>query len=460
MSEKFQGQPKLAVGREHIECDAPGCSRSSPPKRCSRCLDAFYCNAKCQRAHWGDGHKERCRDIAEIQSQQVKAEIQALKVLNIRDDDGKEEATEREEEKEGRKVPSNTCCFICLSEPMMDPFMLPKCGHAFCFSCLKKWQDFASGSGHQQQQGPTCPACRAEAPDLYKSIYETAWLYAARVSNNDLTEEERRKFSELALAEIDKVDTGAAMDHRKRMPMLFSRAEILKQLKRPEEALKIFQEIEALHQEGEKNCQEMVRLINAFKLADIKGRPDEIDIEDRTEEMEADIEGRTDEMRATLHEIERMKKRNCSRLENDAVDLYQIMAECMEMMEDYKGAEDVYKFKVMAAMDANGDHITPIQSRKMYMGISRTSYYMGNYFMSIQLGLAAIEMNRCFPQIHKYVALSQKASGNVDAAIKTMGRAVNYETPWDEANRKIVIEMYEELLKEQSSVAASSKVER
>jgi hypothetical protein len=41
-----------------------------------------------------------------------------------------------------------------------------------------------------------------------------------------------------------------------------------------------------------------------------------------------------------------------------------------------------------------------------------------------------------------------------------MGRAVNYETPWDEANRKIVIEMYEELLKEQSSVAASSKVER
>jgi len=388
--------------------------------------------------------------------------------LNIRDDDDGKEDSKEWEDNEERKALSNTCCYICLSETMVDPFTLPKCGHAFCFSCLQKWQDFTSKSqsqssfwsgNQQQQQGPTCPACRVEAPDLYKSIHETALLNVVRASNNDLTEEERRKISELALTEIDKVDTGATMDPDKRTPMLFTRAEILQQLKRPEEALKIFQEIEALHQEGEKNCQEMVRLINAFKLADIKGRPDEVDIEGRTEEMEADIEGRTDEMRAILHEIERMKKRNCSRLENDAVDLYQIMAECMEMMEDYKGAEDVYKFKVMAAMDANHDHITPIQSRKMYMGISRTSYYMGKYLISIQLGLAAIEMNRCFPQIHKYVALSQKASGNLDAAIKTMGRAVNYETPWDEANRKIVIEMYEELLKEQTSVAASSKTE-
>jgi hypothetical protein len=57
------------------------------------------------------------------------------------------------------------------------------------------------------------------------------------------------------------------------------------------------------------------------------------------------------------------------------------------------------------------------------------------------------------------VALSQKASGKLEAAIKTMGRAVNYETPWDEANRKIVIKMYEELLKEQSSVGDSSTAE-
>ena len=444
MFENSQGQPKLAVGREHIECDAPGCFRSGPPKRCSRCHRTFYCNVKCQRAHWGDSHKEDCCDIADIRGQQVQ-------VLNIRDDDdGKEEAKEREDNEE-RKALSNTCCYICLSETMVDPFTLPKCGHAFCFSCLQKWQDFTSKSqsqssfwsgNQQQQQGPTCPACRVEAPDLYKSIHETALLNVVRASNNDLTEEERRKISELALTEIDKVDTGATMDPDKRTPMLFTRAEILQQLKRPEEALKALQEIEGLHQEGEKNYQEILRLVNALEIANIEGRMDDFDAIDQ--------------------EIKRIQESHCSvaRLENDAVvDLYLIMAECMGVMEDYTGAKDVYEFKVMPAMDANHDNIIPPQQRRMFMGVSRAAYYMEDYELSIRLGREAIKLNRYFPQIHKYVALSQKASGKLEAAIKTMGRAVNYETPWDEANRKIVIKMYEELLKEQSSVGDSSTAE-
>jgi hypothetical protein len=54
-------------------------------------------------------------------------------------------------------------------------------------------------------------------------------------------------------------------------------------------------------------------------------------------------------------------------------------------------------------------------------------------------------MNRHFPQVHKYVALSQKALGNNEDAVRTMAKAVNYETPWDEVNKKIVLEMYDEM---------------
>ena len=81
----------------------------------------------------------------------------------------------------------------------------------------------------------------------------------------------------------------------------------------------------------------------------------------------------------------------------------------------------------------------------MFMGMSRCMYHLKNYEFAIQLGEAAIEMNRHFPQVHKYVALSQKASGDIEGAIRTMARAVNYETPWDEANRKVVLAMYEEM---------------
>jgi tetratricopeptide (TPR) repeat protein len=140
------------------------------------------------------------------------------------------------------------------------------------------------------------------------------------------------------------------------------------------------------------------------------------------------------------------------------------MAQCKQAMTDYEEALGIYKFKVMAAIDAeweqekNGNSTaaaaasTPPQQRKMLMGMSECLYYLGKYKLAIEIGEAAIEMNRYFPQVHKFVALSQKDSGDLEAAIRTMGRAVCYETPWDEANKQIVLELYREL--QQSANAA------
>jgi tetratricopeptide (TPR) repeat protein len=80
---------------------------------------------------------------------------------------------------------------------------------------------------------------------------------------------------------------------------------------------------------------------------------------------------------------------------------------------------------------------TPAEWRQVWMGFSRCFYEMGVYDMAINSGTAALEMNRHFPQAHKYIALALKASGDYDTAIATMTRAVLYEAPWDDKNLEL-----------------------
>eukprot|EP00535_Pseudo-nitzschia_heimii_P007544 CAMPEP_0197187252 /NCGR_PEP_ID=MMETSP1423-20130617/15541_1 /TAXON_ID=476441 /ORGANISM="Pseudo-nitzschia heimii, Strain UNC1101" /LENGTH=440 /DNA_ID=CAMNT_0042638787 /DNA_START=55 /DNA_END=1377 /DNA_ORIENTATION=- len=428
---------QLPVGREHVECDAPGCSNLGPSKRCSRCHGAYYCNTACQRAHWKSGHRTECFEVDSMRN----------KVVNI----GKTEAggdvscdSNGGDEDTVPRPPSNTSCFICLSEPMVDPFTLPRCGHAFCFACLQTWQAFArrTGAATRVQIGDertaktmtrttTCPACREEAPDIVKTVQETALLCAARAVNRDLGADEQTRHRELALRELDKlvVDPNAAIDPSQKCQALFTRAEILQHLDKHAEALEALEEAVSLQREGQKDLREAERLFEA-------GR-------------QAFLEGRVDDAAAIKEEMDGREKGFA--IENYGVDFYLSIAKCKTALGDYKGALDVYKFKVMAIND--NANCTPPQQRMMVMGMSECFYHIGQYENAIELGEMAIEMNRFFPQVHKYVALSQKASGDREAALRTMGRAVNHETPWDEANRKIVIKMYEDMKQGHSASA-------
>ena len=52
-------------------------------------------------------------------------------------------------------------------------------------------------------------------------------------------------------------------------------------------------------------------------------------------------------------------------------------------------------------------------------------------------------MVRARPGVHKYVALSQKALGNIDEAKKTVSRAILYEDHWD----KVIMQENKQLLR-------------
>ena len=88
----------------------------------------------------------------------------------------------------------------------------------------------------------------------------------------------------------------------------------------------------------------------------------------------------------------------------------------------------------------------PEEIHRLFTGISRCSYHLGDYANSIvPFGEGAIFLDRSIRDVHKYVALSHKALGNIEAAKKTMARAVLYEAPWDEVQKAKNMKLYEEM---------------
>ncbi|KAL3800692.1 hypothetical protein ACHAWO_013234 [Cyclotella atomus] len=92
-----------------------------------------------------------------------------------------------------------------------------------------------------------------------------------------------------------------------------------------------------------------------------------------------------------------------------------------------------------------GENLNPTQCRMTFMGLGRCNYELHIYEKAIDVMQAAIEMNRGFPHVHKYVALSHEATGKHHLAIKTMKEAVLYEAPWSDeiirANKELLYKL-------------------
>ncbi|KAL7551109.1 hypothetical protein ACHAWF_014309, partial [Thalassiosira exigua] len=110
----------------------------------------------------------------------------------------------------------------------------------------------------------------------------------------------------------------------------------------------------------------------------------------------------------------------------------------------WKHAIALYQRVLMMGGDS-GQYLSPSQCRQAFMGLSRCFYEIGLYDKAIHAATAAIEMNRHFPHIHKYLALSHLASGNRAMAIKTIKHAVLYEAPWSDetvqSNKELLCEL-------------------
>lgn len=77
---------------------------------------------------------------------------------------------------------------------------------------------------------------------------------------------------------------------------------------------------------------------------------------------------------------------------------------CTQPSPDWGKAKDCL-FSILEKVE-NFDDITPVQMRQIYMGLAECAYHLKAYERSIAASEASLEMNRHFPGVHRYKALS------------------------------------------------------
>ena len=377
------------ICRECITCDG-GCGRTDPSNKCARCHLTYYCSKKCQKKHWKE-HREDCRDVNGMWRLAFPTACTTP-----------QEAT-------------NTDCAICLSETIVNPLVLD-CRHAFCFSCLSKYQERTSKYRHRFQ----CPLCRN--PNAQDAPLDHIVLLVSRAHKMEPGwEEEREHRFQEALDLLAKAMESDANDLR----MLNLQAEILLLKGDPDQAVDVLHTLFVLNRQG----AEYARVLTE-KL-------------DRHDELS--FAGRDDEAEQLLKEIQVYNQTHDVTCTNE-IEIQLLLAQAHEAKSDWDAAVDVY----VGMSDFYGGPSKDVRQRelqrKLFMCISEAFYNTGDYDKAIDGGDSAIEMNRQFPGVHKYVALSHKRKGNLEEAQTVMNRAVLYETPWDDSNRQQNYDLWKDLV--------------
>lgn len=425
----FSYRKTTHFGRECITCDGPGCTVKAPKKGCA-CHTVFYCSAACQQKHWVNEHKNYCIDINQMK----------LNMLKMGDG-------ELPQVVGGKLKEGDNDCAICLCG-LEDPYVLPSCGHAFCFKCLAEWQAAVKNrptgilstvsGGEKKETKLSCPACRAETPDVEDSILQRSRLLASRANNRKTPEHTKKNLRLEALAVLEQLET-----IRPRRPVeqvvlkgdvqaytqgFFTRAEVLLALDQPEKAK-----------------EDLVWLLDLCKLA-ARNRKQYFSMQEHLGEA-GQTQGRQGDAHRISEQIAEYKtKHNILSMEDTCFSIYAMLGKAEEKMGNWTAAKSIY-FEMIQKMEHHTSATPPLQ-RMMFMGLCRCAYHLGRYDKAVLTGGLALQMNRSFPFVHKYIALSQKAMGDLDAAKVTMTRALIYEAPWDDQHHERLLELYREIVGE------------
>ena len=149
--------------------------------------------------------------------------------------------------------------------------------------------------------------------------------------------------------------------------------------------------------------------------------------------------------------------------------LYKIITKRMDLINLYINTSNAYiglgnyetsitSLQSAFSLSEESDTVT---TRQICFNFCRCFYEIGDYTPAIQVGESAIQMNRHYQDAYTYVALSYKALGNIDEAVRTMQKAVVYETPWDPENvarLRVLAVQYAQKRDEAKKAAANSDI--
>lgn len=435
--------------RELITCDAESCDATNPKHRCSRCHMVFYCSPSCQRAHW-KVHRPDC------------VSVEDMRRMNIPDGKGNgpvalEDATVT------HNVLSdpNTTCGICFAshEEIKHPVVLKDCHHAFCYSCLKRWND-----AQIQMMAPaaTCPMCRRAMPNVTDTPLNNASYLLSKaqcvssqnsVVDTDAADSEQYGAEELcqqALQEIHKLEATIQADDnimepppRGELPDLEAPRPSL----RPKSTLEIKVQIAILQAEaylllGQPDTAVDTLLPIVSPLRDCYQRHLQTEAlmdEFTTKQHDPSQEERCEEL---LHQLETTVQQGQSCSKDTIVDTLLKVGQAQREAQQWTQAKETYQ-SLFRDFAQHADSLSPRQNRELFFCLAECAHHLGHYAMAVDLGQAAIEMNRSYPWCHRRVALAQLAQGNRSEAQRIAAEGVLYETPWDEQHQHQVLDWYE-----------------
>jgi tetratricopeptide (TPR) repeat protein len=403
-----------------ITCDAGGCS-NHPSMKCGKCNMVYYCGRDCQKQHW-KYHKSDCKTAVE--------KIQVQFDLNDNAPDTSE-----------MSIKKDTECSICLRDRdnMDHPIVLKNCKHVFCVPCLRQYQevDLTETSSARSNTNPRrpCPCCRAEIKEnVRESVIAKALLYAARASRTGVSQEDKLKACQLAVEALQSLGKPTSDQDVLQANTICGHIAVTKG--DYQDALKIFEQNERILTKLMERKRSIDALLERGRILGSHTNDDD-DLDDATYEA----------MQQIQNEIMALMAQGVTSNETDLISCRLELANIRMEMQEWDMAKTIYK-QIMTDYPEQ-EMLTPPQTRQIFMGFARCLYEEGNYEGSINMGEATITMNRHFPGIHKYVALSYRAKGDLKQAQTIMGRAVLYETPWDPANVARTRELWVQLMEEE-----------
>ena len=228
----------------------------------------------------------------------------------------------------------------------------------------------------------SCPYCRGVIPDVVERSFERGKLYLGRAMTLPKGSEEQKKYAKLALAEIDSFNEvfTAENDQALYILMLRRRAFMMTFADMPEETIKVTKELLSLH----------------------KTYPDVLDFDSK----------------AQIISLQAGAYLECGMLNNAK-----------------EGYKSFFTEHMLQGKRPNAGSV---------INLCRVFYEMNDYQTAIVMGNAVIETSRYIAGVHKYVALSHKAQGNVEEAKQLISRAILYEAHWNKGN----LQQNKEILKE------------
>ena len=361
-----------------VKCDA--CNAVGATLRCSACKTAVYCDSKCAKRDWKAGHNELCKawvdQMKRIEGMDVKIDSLMAKLDRMEQD-------------------QETCC-ICLESKLSieDSYFLP-CRHFLCGRCIYKLpakhtvitNEHGETVGIEKIENANCPLCRAKLPDQnawLQYLYQSACELIQRANRLPEGCEARVKLCSYARSQSRLItkwftDTIAEKGTSENMKSNYERMSKLLDI------LEV--EIRLCEGNAEGCLQKAQELLSSGKYDDSNNR-------------RVDLLIKVGESHMQLRDFEKATK--------------------LGFLEAFKLA----------------DQSMSRASRTIFHQLTQCFYELGDYAKALECGNAAVQMNRHFSGLYKYIAPTHKAMGNIEQAIDTMNDALVYESPWEQLGKE------------------------